>query len=314
MVDISVIIVNWNTKTLLLNCVESIYRTTQEASIEIIVIDNASTDGSIDALQDKLSCVRTIVNSENLGFAKANNIGIEKAQGRYVCLVNSDVKALDGVLDKMLAYMDSHSEIGALAPKTFGGDMQMQKNCREFPTLRNIFCQEFFLDVLFPTVFAFRGREMLHFDHEAEMEIEVLSGCFLMVRREVIAQVGPLDEQFFFYSEDVDWCKRIHDAGWKLVHYPCAETIHFGNGSSSSAPIKFRVEMLKANWQYWRKHKSMTECALFWCIKCVGTLGRSAAWFAVSLVASDRRSMAKVSATAYWKMLAWLLNPRLRAR
>ena len=311
MIDISVIIVNWNTKALLLDCVASLYQATRESSLEIIVVDNASTDGSIDALRNSFPQVQIIMNEDNLGFAKANNIGIKKAQGRYVCLVNSDVKALEGVLDKMRLYMESHPEIGALAPKTFFGDMQIQKNCREFPTLRNIFCQEFFLNTLFPTVTFFRGRDMDRYDYKAVMEIEVLSGCFLMVRREVIAQVGTLDERFFFYSEDVDWCKRIHDAGWKLVHYPGAEAIHFGYGSSSSAPIRFQIEMLKANWQYWRKHKSMPECVLFWLIKFIGTLGRAAAWFAVSLVVSNKRPMAKVLAAANRKKMAWLINPRL---
>jgi hypothetical protein len=312
MIDISVIIVNWNTKALLLDCVESLYQTTRKSSLEIIVVDNASTDGSIDALRQSFPQVQTIVNQDNLGFAKANNIGIKKAQGLYVCLINSDVKALDGVLDKMRAYMESHPEIGVLAPKTFFGDMQIQKNCREFPTLRNLFCQEFFLNTLFPTVAFFRGRDMVRCDYDTVMEIEALSGCFLMVRREVIAQVGPLDEQFFFYSEDVDWCKRIHDAGWKLIHYPEAEAIHFAYGSSSNAPLRFQVEMLKANWQYWRKHKSMIECALFWLIEFAGKLGRAMGWFAINLVGSQRQAKAKMMVAANGKMLKWLINARLR--
>ena len=310
MKDISVIIVNWNTKDMLLDCVKSLYRITRESSLEIIVVDNASTDGSINALQEKFPQVKKILNPANFGFAKANNIGIKESQGRYICLVNSDVKALNGVLDKMCDYMDVHPEIGALAPKTFGRDMQIQKNCREVPTLRNLFCQEFFLDTLFPTVKVFRGREMIRCDYEAVMETEVLSGCFLMVRREVIDQVGTLDERFFFYSEDVDWCKRIHDAGWKLVYYPEASAIHYGEGSSSAAPIRFRLEMLKANWQYWRKHKSMPECILFRLIKFFGTLGRAAAWITISIVPSNRQHMAKDSAIAYGKMLSWLIHPR----
>ncbi len=312
MIDISVIIVNWNTKTLLLDCVESLYQTTQESSLEIIVVDNASSDGSIDALRNNYPQAQVIVNPSNFGFAKANNIGIKKAKGRYVCLVNSDVKALEGALDKMRLYMESHSEIGALAPKTFFGDMQIQKNCREFPTLRNLFCQEFFLNTLFPTVAFFRGRDMIRYDYNKVMEIEALSGCFLMVRREVIAQVGPLDEQFFFYSEDVDWCKRIHDAGWKLIHYPGAEAIHFGCASSSIAPIEFQVEMLKANWQYWRKHKSVIECALFWLIEFAGKLGRAIGWYIIRFVGSKRQPKAKMMADAYGKMLKWLTNLRLK--
>jgi GT2 family glycosyltransferase len=314
MTDISVIIVNWNTKALLLDCIESLYRTTRESSLEIIVVDNASTDGSIVALQKSFPQVQTIVNEENLGFAKANNIGIKKAQGRYVCLINSDVKVLDGALDKMHTYMESHPEIGALGPKTFFGDMQIQKNCREYPTLRNAVCEAFFLESLFPTVSAFRGSMLNRCDYASTMQVEGLSGCFMMVRREVIAQVGVFDERFFFYSEDVDWCKRIHDAGWQLVYYPDAEVIHYGNASSASEPVRFHLQMLKANWQYWRKHKSMPECVLFWLIKFTGTLGRATAWFAVSLIASESRPTAKKSAAAYGKMLVWLINSKLNGK
>ena len=145
-------------------------------------------------------------------------------------------------------------------------------------------------------------------DYKTATEIEALSGCFLMVRREVIDQVGLLDERFFFYSEDVDWCKRIHDAGWKLIHYPDAEAVHFAFGSSSNEPIKFQVEMLKANSQYWKKHKSMPEYILFWAIKFMGTLGRAIAWLVVSLVDSKKRPLAKTSAVAYGKMLSFLIN------
>ena len=312
MIDISVIIVNWNTNELLLDCVGSLYSTTRNASFEIIVVDNASTDGSVDALRKKFPQVQTIVNPANFGFAKANNIGIRKAKGRYICLVNTDVKALDSVLDKMRAFMESHPEIGAIAPKTFGGDMNIQKNCREFPTLRNMLCQEFFLDRLFPTVAAFRGREMNWFDYETVMEIEVLSGCFLMVRSEVVRQVGLLDERFFFYSEDVDWCKRIHDAGWKLVYYPEAEAIHYGGGSSANDAARFNVEFIKANWQYWKKHKSSAAVALFWLIKFTGTLVREVGWNIVGLVKPTMKPQAKVSADGYGKIRTWLMIPRFK--
>ena len=309
MFDISVIIVNWNTKSLLLDCVDSLYRTTRDSSLEIIVVDNASTDGSVDALRKAFPLVRIIVNPANFGFAKANNIGIREAKGRYICLVNSDVKALDGVLDKMHAYMESHPEIGALAPRAYFGDMQIQKTCRKFPTLRNIFCEEFFLNNLFPTVVAFRGREMHWFDYETIMDIEVLSGCFLMVRSEVVRQVGLLDERFFFYSEDVDWCKRIHDTGWKLVYYPEAEAIHYGGGSSANDAARFNIELIRANWQYWKKHKSRAAVALFWLIKFTGTLVREVGWITVVLVKPAMKPQAKASADGYWKILTWLLSP-----
>jgi GT2 family glycosyltransferase len=132
-----------------------------------------------------------------------------------------------------------------------------------------------------------------------------------MVRQEVVIQVGILDERFFFYSEDVDWCKRIYDVGWKLVYFPEAEAIHFGGGSSATAPIRFKIEFLKANWQYWIKHKSSLECAMFWFVKFIGTMGRAMAWLAVYVVSANRRSVARISAEAYGRMLLWLINPRM---
>ncbi|PKN65545.1 MAG: glycosyl transferase family 2 [Deltaproteobacteria bacterium HGW-Deltaproteobacteria-12] len=314
MIDISVIIVNWNTKALLLDCVASLYQTTRKSSLEIIVVDNASTDDSVVALNSMFPQVHTVVNEKNLGFAKANNIGIKRAKGRYVCLINSDVKVLDGALDKMRAYMQTRSKIGALGPKTFFGDMQIQKNCREYPNLRNTFCEGFFLSSLFPTVHAFRGSMLNRNDYMSTMQVEGLAGCFIMVRREVVAQVGVFDERFFFYSEDLDLCKRIHDAGWQLVYYPGAEVIHYGGGSSENAPIRFQLEMLKANWQYWRKHKSMPQCALFWLIKFTATLIRATGWLVISLFPSSNQTKAKISAKGYGKMLAWLISSRLDKR
>lgn len=312
MIDISIIIVNWNTRELLLNCIESLYKTTKQTSLEIIVVDNASTDNSVDALQKKFPQVHIIVNPDNFGFAKANNIGLMQSKGRFVCLINSDVKAMDGVLDKMYNYMKINPEIGALAPKIYRGDMTVQKSCREFPTVRNTFCEEFLLNKLFPAVNIFRGRDMLWMDYDSIFEVEVLSGCFLMIPRQVIDQVGVLDDRFFFYSEDVDWCKRIHQAGWKLLHYPGAKAIHYGQGSSSSEPIKFRLEMLKANWQYWNKHKSNLECFLFRLIKLTGSMGKGLIWLFVSLIPSNEQATAKESLAAYRKMLSFLISPNKR--
>lgn len=314
MIEISVIIVNWNTKKLLLDCVDSLYKTTHQSKIEIIVIDNASTDNSVSALRSSFPQVHVVANPSNLGFAKANNIGIMKAKGRFICLINSDVKVLDGALDQMSRYMDAHHEVGAVGPLTYRGNMIIQKNCRKFPTLRNLFCEEFFLNRIFPGISFFQGRDMIQYDYQSIMEIEALAGCFLMVRRDIVDQVGVLDERFFFYSEDVDWCKRIHNAGWKLIHYPKAQIIHYGRGSSSNAPIKFQLQLLKANWQYWRKHKSLLECFLFRLIKFTGTATRAMAWRMISLIPSSKQSKAKISATACEKMLIWLVKPNLTSR
>ena len=148
-------------------------------------------------------------------------------------------------------------------------------------------------------------------DRSTILPVEALSGCFMMVRREVIARVGAFDERFFFYSEDVDWSKRIYDDGWKLVYYPRAEVIHYGGASSDNAPLQFEIQMLKANWQYWTKHKNALECLLFWLIRFTGSLMRMCGWFVISFVSSKNRSKARASTRVYGKTLAWMLVPKL---
>ncbi len=306
-VDISVVIVNWNTRVLLLDCVESLIEQTRASTLEIIVVDNASQDGSIEALIKQFPQVVLIRNSENLGFSKANNQGLRIGRGRYLCLVNSDVKALDGVLDKLRAYMENQPEVGVVAPRTVGGDLKLRKNCREYPTIRNAFCHAVFLDRILPSVGAFRGRDLRNYDYATTREIEVLSGCFLMVRREVIEQVGMLDERFFIYSEDVDWCKRIRTGGWKVVFLPNAEAIHYGGSSSVVEPILFNREMMKSSLQYWRKHHGRASTLLFWGLQLLGAGLRAAGWSVLALI-RDGHGRCRDQAIGYWRVLRWLLT------
>ena len=265
--DVSLIIVNWNTKQLLLECIESLIHETHRCSIEIIVVDNGSTDGSAQAVQERFPDVKLILNDKNLGFAKANNIGIKLSSGRYVCLVNSDIKALDACIDRMHDYMNNNPTIGALGPKTLGGDLKFRLNCRDFPDLWKSFCESLMLNKIFTRSKFLRGRLITDIDQNAAQSVDVLSGCFLMIRREVIEQVGMLDEKFYIYAEDCDWCKRIHSAGWDVVFYPGAQAIHYGGVSSAAAPVKFQIEMLKSDFIYWEKHHSWIGQKTYFMIK-----------------------------------------------
>src|SRR5665648_483189 len=233
MVDLSIIIVNWNAKSFLLKCLRSLISETKSCSVEIIVVDNASTDGSQQAVKKKFPTVKLIQNKVNSGFAKANNIGINQSVGRYICLINSDVTLLNGCLDKLCSFMDQQPEIGVTAPNILNSDLTLQYSCRCFPSLWNNFCPAIGLNKLFPKSKAVSGEEMFFFKHDRICEVDVLSGCFLMVRRKALEQVGPLDEQFFIYSEDIDWCRRFCDADWEIVFFPEAKAIHYGGGSSS---------------------------------------------------------------------------------
>jgi len=306
-IDVSLIIVNWNTKDLLVKCIESIYKETTEHTFEIIVVDNGSSDDSQYEIKRRFHDVILIENSRNLGFAKANNIGIEKAIGRYITLVNSDIVVLDSCIDKMIYYMDSHNEIGAMGPKTINEDLTLRQNCREFPSLRSLFCEMLFLDTLFPRVYIFRGKTLSTQTYEQNHEAEVISGCFFMVRREALDQVGYLDERFYIYGEDVDWCKRFHSHKWKVIFYADAISIHHGGGSASKAPLKFLMEKENADLKYWKKHHGHVAVFLYLLLRityhCLYTLG----WMLIFVCKKSKRKVARKKIISLKTKLHWIL-------
>jgi GT2 family glycosyltransferase len=264
--DISVVITSWNTKSLLLECVESILSETQVPSIEVIVVDNASTDGSPEAVEEKFSNVKVVRNERNLGFAKANNIGIKLSVGRYISLVNSDVRVLKGCFDRLYQYMEEYPAVGIAGPKMLNSDMTVQRTCRRFPTLWSTFCCAVGLDKVFPKSYTFGGEARFFYPDDEIGAVDVLTGCFWILRREAVKQVGLLNEAFFFYGEDLDWCKRFWSAGWKIVFFPNAQAIHYGGTSSSQAPTIFAIEKEKATLQYWKEHFSRFSKSILLCI------------------------------------------------
>lgn len=254
MLDLSIIIVSWNAKAYLQKCIESIIRETSNYKKEIIVVDNASTDGSGELIKEKFQQVVLICNDVNLGFAKANNIGIRKSTGKYILLINSDVEVSKGCIDQMVLFMEQHPEIGMLGPQIIDSNGNLQRSCMGFPTLWNTFCRAVALDTIFPKVKIFGKYLMTPWQHNTIRDVDVINGCFWMVRHETLWRVGLLDERFFIYAEDKDWCKRFWAAGWKVVYFPNARAVHYGGASSSQAPIRFYIEMHRANLQYWKKH------------------------------------------------------------
>jgi GT2 family glycosyltransferase len=252
--DISVIVVSWNAKRYLLECLESLTAQRPTRTMETIVVDNGSSDGSPEMVHEKFPGVSLIENGENLGFAKANNIGIRNSKGRYVCLVNSDVKVLESTLDRLCDFMDQNPRVGIVGPKVFWPNGTLQDSCRTFPSLWNNICSSLWLSRVFPKSRFFSGEHMTYFPHDKVCKVDSLVGAFLMVRREAIEQVGLLDEQFFIYYEEVDWCKRFWNKGWQVVFYPDAEIIHYGRASSSNSPLRFSLEQQGTQLQYWKKH------------------------------------------------------------
>ena len=252
--DLSIIIISWNTQSHLVDCLSSFGENQGKYGQEIIVVDNGSSDGSPETVEKEFPQVKLIRNEENLGFARANNIGIHKSMGRYICLINSDMVILEDCINNLVEFMEENPNVGMAGPRILNPDRTLQPSCRHLPSIWNNLCQTIGLNYIFPKFACFSEPLMKYWAHDTERKVDVLSGCFWMVRREAIDDVGLLDEDFFIYGEDIDWCKRFHKQGWDVVFYPGADAIHFHGASSSNDPVRFYLEMQKADLHYWRKH------------------------------------------------------------
>lgn len=308
MLDVSIIIVNWNTRSLLLDCIESIIAETRDHSYEIIVVDNASTDGSQQAVRERFGGVRLVENEANLGFAKANNIGVSMARGAFVCLVNSDIKILDGCIDRMVDQMASDNSIGLLGPKTLDKFLRQRFNCRNFPTLRNTLCEACGLDQVPVLRRVFRGRLIREGLNDGPKEVDVLSGCLLLIRREAIEQAGPLDERFFIYGEDKDLCRRFRNHGWKAVFLPDAQAIHYGGASSAVAPLRYLVEKCKSDFIYWDIHHTAREARQYRVVTAIHFGLRTSVFFVLKSVVRSGGGNFETKYTGFRDCLKWTIR------
>jgi len=252
--DVSIIIVTWNGKKYALECLDSLRALNSKLVLEVIVVDNASTDGTPDAIQEHYPEVRLFRNQANLGFAKANNIGIAASCGEYVALVNSDVVVPPGCFEKMVEFMKTNPKIGLLGPKMLGPSGEIGKSVNRVPTVWNYFCFALGLHSLVPKSKIFGGYLMDDYAYDRTEDVEVLTGWFWLVPRGVLEQIGGLDERFFMYGEDLDWSYRFLKAGWRVVFFAEAQALHYGAASSGQAPTRFYVEMVRANLQFFQKH------------------------------------------------------------
>ncbi|MDE3178550.1 MAG: glycosyltransferase family 2 protein [Acidobacteriota bacterium] len=252
--DISVVIVAWNAQHYLELCLKSLIEAKPRRSMEVLVVDNASTDGTAEMTETHFPWVKLIRSKENLGFAKGNNVAIRQSQGRYIALVNPDVIVLPGCLDALADFLDQNPTVGNVGPRVFNPDMTQQSTCRRFPTLWNNFCSATGLATRFKNSRLFAGEHMFYFRHDRTLAVNVLVGCFSFIRREAFNTVGLLDERLFMYGDDVDWCGRAWKAGWQVVFYPGARAIHDRGKTTAPYPVRFAVVQQRSVLYYWAKH------------------------------------------------------------
>jgi len=256
-VELSVVIVAWNAKPYLRLCLESLVKAPPRRSIEVLVVDNASADGTIEMVEREFPWVKLVKSKENLGFAKGNNVAIRQCRGHYIALVNPDVIVFPGCLDALADFLDENPKVGNVGPRVFNPDMTQQSTCRRFPTLWNNICTTTRLESIFKGRRLFAGEHMFYFPHDRTIPVDVIVGCFSMIRRETFDEVGVLDEGLFMYGDDVDWCRRAHNAGWRVMFYPGAQAIHDRGKTTAPFPEHFAVAQQRSILRYWKKHHTL---------------------------------------------------------
>ena len=255
--DLSIIIVNWNTRDLLCQCLDSLTQKVEGIEMEILVVDNGSTDGSVAAVRDKFPGVRLIENPVNMGFAKANNQAISLSSGEYLLLLNPDTQVKDETVVKMLSFMDAHAEAGLVGAQLLNADGSKQNSIANFPSLATELLNKSLLRRLFPEKFPGKGR-----DYPGPVEVDSVIGACMMVRRKAVEQMGLLDEKFFLFLEETDWCYRIKKAGWKVYHIPQAEIFHFQGKSAEAEKGKARIEYYRSRYHYFRKNRGSFQSSV----------------------------------------------------
>ncbi len=274
MTDLAIVIVNYNVCELLRNCLMSVFESNGNITFEVCVVDNASADGSQDMVSKEFPDAHIIANSENVGYPAANNQGMrlfgvdtKVEKFRYILLLNPDTEVPPGGLEEIIAYMDKHPEIGIIGPKLVLADGRLDLACRRsFPTPEISFYRMLGLSKLFPKSRRFGRYNMTYVDENATVEVDSVVGAFMMVRSSAAAAESLMDERFWMYGEDLDWAKRIKDAGWKVVYYPDVTVLHIKRASSSQNK-RARSEFYRAMLIFYYKHyRGDTSWLLHWLV------------------------------------------------
>jgi GT2 family glycosyltransferase len=251
---LSIAIVNWNTRDLLLDALASIYDAPPAFPFEIIVVDNASADGSAEAVAARFPHVHLIANRDNAGYAQGNNQAIKAARGAYILLLNPDVLLPPGGLEKAVAFMEAHPEAGALGVRQAHPDGRLQRSVRGFPTPMAVLWELAGLSRLLPQSHVFGAYRMTWFDYARVAEVDQPMGTFLLLRHAAVEQVGLLDEAFPIFFNEVDWCLRCKRAGWKIYFTPDVEIVHYGGASTVQVGAAMAWESRRSLLRFYAKH------------------------------------------------------------
>ncbi|MHC4994334.1 MAG: glycosyltransferase family 2 protein [Planctomycetota bacterium] len=299
--DLTVIVVNWNTRDLLHDCLESLFRGIDDAlRVEVIVVDNGSTDGSADMVRREFPRAKLIHNQHNAGFAPANNQAMRIARGRHLLLLNSDTLVIEDVLHRSVDYLDKNQDVGAMGCRVLNPDRSTQRTCFAYPSLLNLL-------LLTSGLYRLRrprwlGRYFMNdWGRDVERDVEVVTGCYLMVRRTVIEQIGVMDESFFFNGDETDWCCRMRRADWKIRFAPVGEIVHYGNASGRAWDFQRDIMLTESLIRLHLKHSGRLSAIAAWVILFVFNASHALGWAGRSLL--ERTDRARKRRDHFWKIV-----------
>jgi GT2 family glycosyltransferase len=303
--DVTVIIISYNTRGMTLECLQNLYANGGEASMEVYVVDNASSDGSTDAIRDAFPQVHLIRNEENRGFGPANNQAIRLAAGKYVLLLNSDAFPRPHAIDRLVAYLDAHPDTAVVGPKLLNKDGSHQLSCYRFPSPWRATCEYLGLTAAFPNSRLFGDFR----NCSQEREVDFVIGACMLIRRAAIAEVGLFDEEFFFYGEETDWCRRFHNKGWKVNFTIDAEAYHLNGASGAAQPDAVFNEFRGAHERIIRKHHGVFGLAIVRSVVTIGA-GLRVVLFALLAIPPGNREKRLPLLRKWNRILLWNLGRR----
>lgn len=282
--DLSIVIVSWNTRDLLAACLTAVYAEPPDCSFEVWVVDNASADGSAEMVRQRFPQVCLLETGANLGFAGANNLAIRQSEGTYVLLLNPDTEVRPYALTALVKFMDEHPEAGGAGSRLLNADGTLQPSCHPLPTLSRELWRLFHLD----TLYTFGVYKMHSWDVETPQRVDIVQGASFILRRAILERVGLLDDSYFMYSEEVDLCYRIHQAGWRLFWVPQSPVVHHGGQSTRQVAAKMFIELYRGKVHYFRKNRGARAATVYKGILFLAALPRLVLLIAGRLLPAER--------------------------
>lgn len=300
--DLSIIVVNHNTRQLLVDCLNSVYDTLAGLPFELVVVDNGSSDGSQQAVRERFPEAILIESPVNLGFARANNLAIKRARGRYFLLLNSDAVVEPGAVKALIDFMEAVAEAGLAGGQLLNKDGSRQNSFSNFPTFATELLNKGLLRLLFPRSYPSKRQDFL-----LPVRVDAVIGAFFVARREAVKQVGLMDEDYFLFLEETDWSLRMRKAGWGVYFVPGARACHFQGGTVGKNRIRARIEFYRSRYLYFQKHQGnlaagTLKLALFFRLLLNSCLLTLALAFTLGLSPSVRSRLAVNLGLLWWHL------------